>query len=74
MGDIIQFFAKNPRNLLLKLALLDDVLFINSDVVVNVSGQKIWSWGESLLSAIHVDLTQLHAVNREEGWNATGLP
>ena len=30
--------------------------------MVNVKGQNIPSWGESLLSAVHVDLTQLRAV------------
>ena len=33
------------------------MLFIHSGVLVNVNGQKISPWGESLLSAVHVDLT-----------------
>ena len=30
--------------------------------MLNVNGQNNPSWGESLLSAVHVDLTQLRAV------------
>ena len=36
-----------------------DVSFIHSSVMVNVNGQKSPSWDESLLSADHVNLTQL---------------
>ena len=53
MGDIILPFTINPRNL-------------HPLVMVEVNGQKSpcspLGWGESLLSAVQVDITQLRAV------------
>ena len=37
-------------------------VFIHSGVMVKDSSQNIPPWGESLLSAVYVDLTQLRAV------------
>lgn len=55
------FLCQQSTEYFLQLALLDDALFIRSGVLVNVSGQKTPCWGESLLSAVHVDRTQFSA-------------
>ena len=60
------------------LALLDDVFFVRFGVMFNVKGQNIPSWGESLLSVVHVYLTQLRAVKNTsrrvaEYTNTTGV-